>query len=83
MDAVAATVCSLRVPTCFQLQRVMQRDGCTALDARARINAQMPLQQKMQLADVVLFNNGTVVELHQQVSESGGQLLQQPTIGRQ
>lgn len=61
----------------------MQRDGCTALDAKARINAQMPLQQKMQLADIVLLNDGTVAELHQQVSESVGHLLRQHTIGRQ
>jgi len=42
-----------------QLERLRQRDGLNALDARARIEAQWPLSRKRTLADVVINNRGT------------------------
>jgi dephospho-CoA kinase len=45
----------------------MQRDGCSAADAQARIAAQMPLEKKVQLADVVLNNDSSLEQLHEQV----------------
>ncbi|KAF6255164.1 dephospho-CoA kinase [Scenedesmus sp. NREL 46B-D3] len=58
----------------LQLQRVMQRDSCSAADAKARIATQMPLERKVQLADAVLENNGSLEELQQQVVELVGGL---------
>ncbi|MEG3861795.1 dephospho-CoA kinase [Microcoleus sp. herbarium12] len=51
----------------LQLQRLMQRDGLSYDRANARINAQMPLAQKCQQADVVLDNSSTLDSLFQQV----------------
>jgi dephospho-CoA kinase len=45
----------------------MQRDGCSVADAKARIAAQMPLDTKVQLADSVLHNDGSLEQLQEQV----------------
>ncbi|MCW6049633.1 dephospho-CoA kinase [Lyngbya sp. CCAP 1446/10] len=50
-----------------QLQRLMQRDGLNCDRASARINAQMPLAQKCQKADVVLDNSSTLDSLFAQI----------------
>ena len=46
-----------------QLQRLMERDGFTEDEAQARIDSQLPIGKKVQLADYVLWNNGTRDEL--------------------
>ena len=46
-----------------QLERLMQRDGLSGDRASARINAQMPIAQKCQKADVVLDNSSTLDSL--------------------
>lgn len=51
----------------MQLQRLMQRDGSSAADAQSRINSQLPLSVKEQLADVVINNDGDLDQLQAQV----------------
>lgn len=46
-----------------QLQRLMERDGFTQGEALARIDSQLPIEEKVQLADYVLWNNGSKDEL--------------------
>jgi dephospho-CoA kinase len=55
-----------------QLKRVMQRDRLTQEQAQARINSQMPIQKKLDRADVVLENNSTDHALHQQIDSHLG-----------
>jgi dephospho-CoA kinase len=43
-----------------QLKRLMQRNNLTLEQAQARINSQMPLSEKVKLADVVLDNSQNV-----------------------
>ncbi|MBO0347567.1 dephospho-CoA kinase [Phormidium pseudopriestleyi FRX01] len=50
-----------------QIQRLMERDGLTLDQARARINSQMPLSEKCSQADVILDNSSTVEHLIQQI----------------
>jgi dephospho-CoA kinase len=50
-----------------QVQRLQKRNGLTETEAMERIHAQMPLQEKVALADRVIHNNGTAVELERQV----------------
>ncbi len=55
-----------------QLQRTLERSvalgrSLTENEAQARIDAQMPLPEKVTYADVVIENEGTLAELHQQV----------------
>lgn len=49
-----------------QLKRLMVRDGLSEEDARNRVMAQMPLDLKRSKADVVIDNNGSLDDLHQQ-----------------
>ena len=44
--------------TSQQYKRLKQRDGLTDKEARNRIEAQWPLEKKLQLADVVIENSG-------------------------
>ncbi len=50
-----------------QLARLQQRDRLSAEQAQARIVSQMPLPEKIKLADVVLDNSGAEEELLAQV----------------
>ena len=50
-----------------QLQRLIERDGLSCDRASARINAQMPIDQKCQKADVVFDNSSTLDSLFLQV----------------
>lgn len=42
-----------------QLDRLMARNDLTVEEAKARINSQMPLQDKTLLSDTIIDNNGT------------------------
>ncbi len=53
----------------LRLQRVMERDGADAASVRARMSSQFSEQQRLDLADVILDNNGTRAELLAQVEE--------------
>mgnify|MGYP000070663682 CR=1 FL=1 len=50
-----------------QLERLMQRDESAREDARARIDSQLPLADKVAVADHVIDNNGTRDETRTQV----------------
>lgn len=50
-----------------QLERLMQRDHLTLEQAQARINSQMPIEEKCDRADVVLNNSSTLEALLKQV----------------
>ena len=49
-----------------QLLRLMARDGCTAVDAEARVEAQMSQEDKMKLANLVIDNSGSVDDTREQ-----------------
>jgi hypothetical protein len=53
----------------IQLQRLIQRDDSTRDDARARLESQLPIVEKLAYADIVLDNSGTQAELEVQVDE--------------
>lgn len=53
----------------IQLQRLIHRDHYPEDQAKERITAQMPLTEKVQLADVVINNDGTEEELKRQVAK--------------
>lgn len=50
-----------------QLKRLMQRNQLTLEQAQARINSQMPIQEKCDRADVILDNSSTPEALLEQV----------------
>ncbi|WP_319004471.1 dephospho-CoA kinase [Halobacillus litoralis] len=52
-----------------QLERLMERDDSKREDAEERINAQIPIKEKAQMADAVINNNGTVEESKKQLRD--------------
>lgn len=50
-----------------RLERAMARDGLSADEARARLNAQMPLAEKEHRADLVFENDGDPDELRRRI----------------
>ncbi|MEO2074703.1 MAG: dephospho-CoA kinase [Bacillus sp. (in: firmicutes)] len=51
----------------IQLQRLMERNNLRVEDAKARIQSQMPLNEKIKLADAVIDNNGTIEQTKTQL----------------
>ncbi len=52
-----------------QLNRLVERDGCSAQRALARINAQMPIEEKRKKAQFVIDNRGDLENTRRQVLE--------------
>ena len=52
-----------------QLQRLMARDHLTEPEARQRIDAQLPIEEKVRRADYVIRTDGSFGETDRQVSE--------------
>lgn len=53
----------------IQLKRLMERNDLSPEDAEARVKSQMPLSEKVPLADAVINNNGSIAETKKQVIE--------------
>ncbi|WHY65937.1 dephospho-CoA kinase [Neobacillus sp. SuZ13] len=52
-----------------QLKRLIARNNLSVEDAEARIHSQMPLSDKLRLADAVINNNGSVEDTKKQLLE--------------
>ncbi|GFE56191.1 dephospho-CoA kinase [Geobacter sp. AOG1] len=52
-----------------QVRRLMQRDGLSETDALQRIASQMPMEEKRELARVVIDNRGAEAEMARQIRE--------------
>ena len=61
-----------------RLSRTMARDNASEEAIRARMAAQMPEEEKRDLADVIIENNGSLNELYERIDK---QLLQQNLLG--
>jgi dephospho-CoA kinase len=64
------------VPVETQVSRTMSRDDNDEAQVRRIIAAQMPREQKLELADIVLDNSGPVDELDDKVEELHKEFLQ-------
>jgi dephospho-CoA kinase len=53
-----------------QIQRLMQREKLSLEQAQARIQSQMPIQEKIDRADIVLDNSTTLESLLKQVDQA-------------
>jgi dephospho-CoA kinase len=69
MEARLRPVILVYVPEAVQLKRLMARDGRSEADARARIDAQMSIEEKRRRADRVIDNGGPPSETRRQVAE--------------
>ncbi|HKY20041.1 MAG TPA: dephospho-CoA kinase [Vicinamibacterales bacterium] len=64
-DFVAVTVCSPEQ----QLRRILERDRISEEEARLRIAAQMPAEEKAQRGDFVILTGGSMLATNRQVDE--------------
>jgi dephospho-CoA kinase len=62
-DRVVVVACDPRE----QLRRLMSRDGLSERDARARLDSQWPIEEKVARADYVISTDGTVADTDSQV----------------
>jgi dephospho-CoA kinase len=53
-----------------QLARLMARDGCSEADAKARIQAQWPIERKRPLADLLIDNRSDLQALESQLRQA-------------
>jgi len=56
-------------PESLQVERQMRRDGCDRAAALERIRAQLPIESKKALADIVIDNSGSLEETQRQTRE--------------
>jgi dephospho-CoA kinase len=68
LDGLFDEVWVASCPEGMQRQRVQTRDGFDADQATARIAAQMPLVEKVAMADHVIDTSGTLAEVESQVT---------------
>ena len=59
-----------------QLERLLGRGGLTESAARARIDSQMPIEEKVRFGDFVIDNSGGRDRTRERVREVHRQLLQ-------
>lgn len=59
----------------LQLHRLMTRDGLAFEDAQARIESQMPIAEKLKLADYILETSGTYRQTRAQIINIHGLLV--------
>jgi dephospho-CoA kinase len=57
-------------PASARIDRLVKQRGLTSEDARQRVEAQNPEEEKVRRADVVLRNDGSLEELRQHVAEA-------------
>ena len=69
MEYLCDKIVVVGVDTTTQIARVIKRDGSSEEIAKNIISNQMPLEDKIQRADIVIINNGTLEELKGKVLE--------------
>lgn len=50
-----------------QIQRVMNRDKLTKVEAVSRINSQMSMEEKKEFANIIIDNNGELIDTQKQI----------------
>ena len=58
-----------------QIKRLIERDNLSFADAEKRVNSQMPLDEKVKLADYVIDNGKSLDEVEKQVSKVYSELV--------
>jgi dephospho-CoA kinase len=64
-EVVIVTACSPET----QVRRVIERDHLTEAEARQRLAAQMPIEEKVRRADFVISTEGTIDDTNRRVRE--------------
>jgi dephospho-CoA kinase len=63
LDRDVDCVVVVHAPRALQLERLQARDGMSRAEAEARLDAQLPIDEKARRADVVVENGGDLASL--------------------
>ena len=63
-----------------QIRRLMARNGVSKEEAGKRLKSQMPISEKISLADIVIDNEGSIHETEKRVGQVWQELLQQEKV---
>jgi dephospho-CoA kinase len=80
--ALTDCVVVVDTPEELQLQRTVARDSNDEAQVRRIMAAQMGRDERLQMADIVIDNSGTLEDLHLQVDELHKEFLQRAEAGR-
>lgn len=69
MEHLVSEIMVVYIPKELQLERLINRDLLTREQAEQRLNAQMPIEDKKLLADIVIDNSGGIEQTERQVDE--------------
>ena len=69
-DSVIVAACDPEA----QMRRVMKRDGISEAEARQRLAAQLPIDEKVRRADYVIRTDGSFEETDRQITDVSGRL---------
>ncbi|HBQ25678.1 MAG TPA: dephospho-CoA kinase [Syntrophomonas sp.] len=75
MDKLCQQVVVVWVDRETQIRRLMKRDNMTYEDAVRRVEAQMPLDEKVKRADFVIDNRGSIVETKEKATKYYNEIL--------
>ncbi len=75
MESLFDLVLLVYVSSEEQVRRLMARNGYTEEEARLRLAAQMPIEEKAARADIVIDNGGTLEETHRLLDDLWEELL--------
>lgn len=75
LDTVIVVICDEDK----QIERAMKRDNLTEAEVRARMRAQMPLDEKVKVANYIIDNNGTEDEVEAKVKKVYEDILRDVT----
>ncbi len=70
LDSVLRPIVVVDAPIEARVERTVNRDGATPDEVLARVQAQMPLEQKVARADIVIDNSGSPEELRVQADHA-------------
>ena len=59
-----------------QIRRLIARNGVSKEEARKRLKSQMPISEKIELADIIIDNEGNITETEKRVGKVWQELLQ-------
>lgn len=65
--SIVDKILTIYVDEDIQLERLKKRDGFSTEESLARINAQMPLSEKVKESDAIIDNNGQLKETYDQL----------------
>lgn len=75
LEKLVDAVIVVSAPLALRVARVQERNGLSEAEIIARDKAQLPLEEKVARADIVIDNSGSLSQLEQRVSEVWQALL--------